>query len=47
MKLKIKFYVKRGKIEMSLFAMMMIMWSVERPEPIPSVPNKSTWPYKK
>lgn len=35
---------------MSLFAMMMILWSVERPGPIPSVPrvpSNATWPYKK
>ena len=35
---------------MSLFAMMMILWSIERPSPVPSVPstpNNAAWPYKK
>lgn len=34
---------------MSLFAMMMILWSIERPSPIPSTPraqSNETWPYK-
>jgi hypothetical protein len=34
---------------MSLLAIMMILWGVERPAPVPRAPrepNKAAWPYK-